>query len=83
MEETASFHLPFTIYHLLFPYHPSPITSLKVEDEMTDQDKSEDERGRTPKESKTGDPGRTPGKAEGDEEIVDESIREKENKPLH
>jgi hypothetical protein len=53
---------------------------------MADQDKSENQRGDkggTPKESKTGDPGRTPGKAEGDEETVDESLREKENKPLH
>ncbi|HKR01846.1 MAG TPA: hypothetical protein VJT09_14290 [Pyrinomonadaceae bacterium] len=38
----------------------------------------------TPKESKTGDPGRTPGKAEGDEETVDESLRDKEERPpLH
>jgi hypothetical protein len=53
---------------------------------MADQNKSENEReeqGRTPKESKTGDPGRTPGMAEGDEETVDEDLREKENKPLH
>jgi hypothetical protein len=53
---------------------------------MVDQDKSENQQGgqeSTPKESKTGDPGRTPGKAEGDEETVDESLREKENKPLH
>jgi hypothetical protein len=29
--------------------------------------------------SQTGDPGRTPGKAEGDEQTVDESLRQKEN----
>jgi hypothetical protein len=54
--------------------------------EMADEDRSENReggQGGTPKESKTGDPGRTPGKAEGDEETVDESLREKEKKPLH
>jgi hypothetical protein len=50
---------------------------------MADRDKSENQEGGTPKESKTGDPGRTPGKAEGDEETVDEALRERENKPLH
>ena len=30
-------------------------------------------------ENETGDPGRTPGTAEGDEETVDEDLREKEN----
>jgi hypothetical protein len=53
---------------------------------MANQEKSEDQgggQGNTSKESKTGDPGRTPGKAEGDEETVDESLREKENKPSH
>lgn len=53
---------------------------------MAEQDKSENQRdgvGDTPKEDETGDPGRTPGKAEGDEETVDESLREKENKPPH
>lgn len=29
--------------------------------------------------AQTGDPGRTPGKAEGDEQTVDESLRQKEN----
>ena len=29
--------------------------------------------------AQTGDPGRTPGKAEGDEETVDESLRQKES----
>lgn len=28
---------------------------------------------------RTGDPGRTPGKAEGDEETIDEALRRKEN----
>jgi hypothetical protein len=50
---------------------------------MADQDKSENQQSGTPKESKTGDPGRTPGKAEGDEETVDEDLRDRENKPLH
>ena len=53
---------------------------------MTDQNKSEDEQGGTPKTSKenqTGDPGRTPGKAEGDEETIDESLSDKEKQPRH
>jgi hypothetical protein len=50
---------------------------------MAEQDKSENQQGDAPMDNKTGDPGRTPGKAEGDEETVDESLREKENKPLH
>jgi hypothetical protein len=54
---------------------------------MAEQEKSgnqgEEQGGGAPKEGKTGDPGRTPGKAEGDEETVDESLSEKENKPLH
>ena len=29
--------------------------------------------------AQTGDPGRTPGKAEGDEQTIDESLRRKEN----
>ena len=52
---------------------------------MADQ-KSENQEGGTPKTSKdsqTGDPGRTPGKAEGDEETADEALSEKEHKPLH
>ena len=36
------------------------------------------------KEKQTGDPGRTPGKAEGDEDTVDASLQQDEdNKPLH
>jgi hypothetical protein len=55
---------------------------------MADQKRNEDTeeeggQGGTPRESKTGDPGRTPGTAEGDEETVDEALRQKENKPLH
>ena len=30
-------------------------------------------------EKQSGDPGRTPGKAEGDEETVDESLKQKES----
>ena len=30
-------------------------------------------------ESQTGDPGRTPGTAEGDEETIDESLKQHEN----
>lgn len=33
---------------------------------------------KTPMASSSGDPGRTPGAAEGDEETIDEDIREKE-----
>lgn len=53
---------------------------------MAEQDKSEmesDGDGGTPKEGKTGDPGRTPGKAEGDEETADEALDKDDNKPLH
>jgi hypothetical protein len=53
---------------------------------MGDQDKSDKQQGgqgNTPKESKTGDPGRTPGKAEGDEETADEALDNQEHKPLH
>ncbi len=34
----------------------------------------------TDNQNQTGDPGRTPGMAEGDEETVDESLREKQGK---
>jgi hypothetical protein len=56
---------------------------------MADQDKSENQHDgqgstpTTPKDSETGDPGRTPGKAEGDEETVDEALSDRENKPRH
>jgi hypothetical protein len=65
----------------------SPITVLKGGIEMAEQDKSKNEsggQGGTPKESKTGDPGRTPGKAEGDEETADEALgSDDDNEPLH
>ena len=35
------------------------------------------------KESQSGDPGRTPGKAEGDEETVDASLEKDEERPRH
>jgi hypothetical protein len=53
---------------------------------MADQDKSANQsggEGTRPKDSETGDPGRTPGKAEGDEETADEALNDKESKPLH
>lgn len=53
---------------------------------MADQDRSENQsggQGGAPKEGETGDPGRTPGKAEGDEETADEALNDEENKPLH
>jgi hypothetical protein len=47
---------------------------------MMEQDKR-DERSASSsgEENQTGDPGRTPGMAEGDEQTVDEDLREKEN----
>ena len=54
---------------------------------MADQDKSGNESGEqggTPKESKTGDPGRTPGKAEGeDDESAEKALCDEKEKPLH
>jgi hypothetical protein len=35
------------------------------------------------KPQQTGDPGRTPGKAEGDEETVDSSLEQDEQRPQH
>ncbi len=46
---------------------------------MAEQNKSAKQPGSTPP-NQTGDPGRTPGSAEGDEETVDEDIRAKEDK---
>lgn len=37
----------------------------------------------TDKQEESGDPGRTPGKAEGDEETVDESLRNRESEAAH
>jgi hypothetical protein len=45
---------------------------------MTEQDKR-DVQSESSDEDQTGDPGRTPGTAEGDEQTVDEDLREKEN----
>ena len=53
---------------------------------MTDQDKgskqTEGQSGTTStgQQGQAGDPGRTPDTAEGDEQTVDESLRQKENK---
>ena len=44
---------------------------------MAEQDKR-DERSEPEGENQTGDPGRTPGTAEGDEQTVDEDLRNKE-----
>ncbi|HEX8458551.1 MAG TPA: hypothetical protein VF656_14725 [Pyrinomonadaceae bacterium] len=54
---------------------------------MTDENRSEQEAGGQGSggaesggaEKQTGDPGRTPGTAEGDEQTVDESLRQKES----
>lgn len=56
---------------------------------MTDENKSNQESGGQGSggggsqtggaEKQSGDPGRTPGKAEGDEQTVDESLRQKES----
>jgi hypothetical protein len=71
---------------LINPQSEIRIPQSKGGTEMAEQNKSENQsggEGGTPKESKTGDPGRTPGKAEGDEETADEALDNKENKPLH
>lgn len=44
---------------------------------MTDENRSDSGAGGAEKGS--GDPGRTPGKAEGDEETVEESLNQKES----
>jgi hypothetical protein len=46
---------------------------------MTKRDKPDGQSGSPDDENQTGDPGRTPGTAEGDEQTVDEDLREKEN----
>lgn len=49
---------------------------------MVDENKSDSGTGNTQPggaEEQSGDPGRTPGKAEGDEETVDESLKQKES----
>ena len=50
---------------------------------MADESKGQASAPENDKEKQTGDPGRTPGKAEGDEDTVDASLRDDENKPLH
>lgn len=45
---------------------------------MAEQDERNEERESQESEKKTGDPGRTPGTAEGDEQTVEEDLREKE-----
>ncbi|HEV7378137.1 MAG TPA: hypothetical protein VGN95_25880 [Pyrinomonadaceae bacterium] len=45
---------------------------------MTEEDKRDGQSGSSDDENQTGDPGRTPGMAEGDEQTVDEDLREKE-----
>jgi hypothetical protein len=46
---------------------------------MAEQDKADEQSQRAGRENQTGDPGRTPGKAEGDEQTVEEDLRDKES----
>jgi hypothetical protein len=46
---------------------------------MAEQDKRDERSTSAGGENQTGDPGRTPGTAEGDEQTVDEDLRGKEN----
>ncbi len=48
------------------------------QEERDDQKKSKSEGSSTSDESETGDPGRTPGTAEGDEQTIDEDLRRRE-----
>ena len=68
----------------LITHHLSQL--LKGETKMADQDKSENksgEQGGRPQDSKTGDPGRTPGKAEGeDDESAEPALCDEKNRPL-
>lgn len=49
------------------------------DDDKKTPDASDSNKGSAPtKTEQTGDPGRTPGSAEGDEETVDESLAQKE-----
>ena len=56
---------------------------------MADKNESEKQSGgqssapTTDKDNQTGDPGRTPGKAEGDEETAEEALCDEKNRPLH
>jgi hypothetical protein len=49
------------------------------QEERDDQKKSRTGESSTDDESQTGDPGRTPGTAEGDEQTVDEDLRRRES----
>ena len=44
---------------------------------MTEEDRRDEQRGGESGAGETGDPGRTPGTAEGDEQTVDEDLRDK------
>lgn len=46
---------------------------------MTEQDKRDEQDTTSEEENQTGDPGRTPGTAEGDEQTIDEDLKEKES----
>ena len=45
---------------------------------MTEQEKRDEHKASTGEENQTGDPGRTPGTAEGDEQTIEEDLRQKE-----
>lgn len=45
---------------------------------MAEQEKKDEQGAASGNEGQTGDPGRTPGKAEGEEEAVEEDLRGKE-----
>jgi hypothetical protein len=49
-----------------------------AEEEGDEQKKSRSEPSSAGGESETGDPGRTPGTAEGDEETIEEDLRQKD-----
>ena len=56
-------------------------TNQQNTDEKAGENKPNDQENKEPKNNtptQSGDPGRTPGSAEGDEETVDEDIRQKE-----
>jgi hypothetical protein len=46
---------------------------------MAEQDKRDEQGESSGGENQTGDPGRTPGTAEGDEQTVEEDLRDKED----
>jgi hypothetical protein len=47
---------------------------------MAEQDERNKQTQSSESENQTGDPGRTPGTAEGDEQTVEEDLREKESR---